>query len=486
MKFYLTEMDKELKIFDDKLIRNLNALSSNKLGYWDIRADINTGTTIEFTDKTSKQISSHKIGSCGIRTFINGGWGFVALEELSRNAIENSFQKAIKLAKLSEANTRSKFKLKGRDPIKDDFTVKPKKELENVDISEKINLVKDHEKIAAEFDPHINNTRTLYFDAISDRIFLNSHGSEIKQKLSLLRIFCAAYAQKNGIIQKSMNSAGGLGGFEINDTQKAKNISKKSAREAVDLLDAESPKGGKSVIIMDPELTGTFIHEAFGHAAEADHILNKESILAGKLGEKVALDKVTILDDPRIERSREFNIPYLLYGSYKFDDEGIPSQETKIVENGILKNFLHTTETASRMDVAPNGHGRASSVSTRPQVRMGVTILEGGDWSLEDMIEDVDEGILCEGFQYGYTDVTTGNFQFKCSLSYKIENGEKTDLMRDVALSGMTLEVLNKITAMGKDINFSDGMCGKGGQRVRVCDGGPYIRVKDVTVGGLK
>jgi TldD protein len=278
---------------------------------------------------------------------------------------------------------------------------------------------------------------------------------------------------------------GGLGGFEINDTEKARNISKKSAKEAVALLDAKSPKGGKSVIIMDPELTGTFIHEAFGHAAEADHILNKESILAGKMGEKVALDKVTIKDDPRIERSKEFDIPYLLYGSYMYDDEGIPAQETKIIENGILKNFLHSTETASRMNSEPNGHGRASSVSTRPQVRMGITILEGGEWSLEDMIEDVDEGILCEGFQYGYTDTTTGNFQFKCSLSYKIEDGEKTDLMRDVALSGMTLEILNKITAMGKEVNFSDGMCGKGGQRVRVCDGGPYIRVKDVTVGGL-
>ena len=478
-------MEEELKIFDDKLIRTLNNLSSNKVDYWDVRADINTGTTIEFTDRKSKQISTHEIGSCGIRTFSNGGWGFVALEDLSRDAIKKSFEKAIKLAALSEQNSTSKFNLKEWDPIKDKFELTPKVKLENVDISEKIELVKSHEKTATEYSPYIKNTRTLYFDAISERIFLNSFGSEITQNLSLLRMFCQAYAKKNGTIQKSMNSVGGIGGFELNDTEKAKNISRKSAKEAVALLDAESPKGGKSVVIMDPELTGTFIHEAFGHAAEADQILNKESVLAGKMGEKVALDKVTIIDDPRIEKSREYNIPYLLYGSYMFDDEGVPAQETKIIENGILKNFLHNIETASRMNTKPNGHGRASSVSTRPQVRMGITILEGGDWSVEDMIEDVDEGILCEGFQYGYTDTTTGNFQFKCSLSYKIENGKKKELMRDVALSGMTLEVLNKITAMGKEINFSDGMCGKGGQRVRVCDGGPYIRVKDVTIGGL-
>ncbi|MFX1495773.1 MAG: metallopeptidase TldD-related protein, partial [Promethearchaeota archaeon] len=109
------------------------------------------------------------------------------------------------------------------------------------------------------------------------------------------------------------------------------------------------------------------------------------------------------------------------------------------------------------------------------------------DWSLEEMIENTANGILCEDFQYGYTDPTTGNFQFKCKMSYKIEKGVKKELMRDVSLSGMTLEVLNKITAIGKasEMAISDGNCGKGGQTVHVCDGGPYIRVENVTVGGL-
>ena len=166
------------------------------------------------------------------------------------------------------------------------------------------------------------------------------------------------------------------------------------------------------------------------------------------------------------------------------DDEGIPSQDTKIVENGILKNYLHNLETSSRMNLPPNGHGRASSSSSKPQVRMGFTFLEPKDWSIEEIIEDTKNGILCEDFQYGYTDPTTGNFQFKCRFSYKI-NREKKELMRDVALAGMVLELLNKISAIGKDFNYSDGMCGKGGQNIRVCDGGPYIRIEDVTVGGL-
>ncbi|MFW9880415.1 MAG: TldD/PmbA family protein, partial [Candidatus Thorarchaeota archaeon] len=175
------------------------------------------------------------------------------------------------------------------------------------------------------------------------------------------------------------------------------------------------------------------------------------------------------------------------FGSYFVDDEGIRSQKTIIIENGILKNYLHNLETSSRMDVPSNGHGRASMSSERPQVRMGFTYLEPKNWNLDEIIEDTKNGILCEDFQYGYTDPPTGNFQFKCRFSYKIKGGEKKEIMRDVSLSGMILEVLNKISAIGneKSFSYSVGICGKGGQRVRVCDGAPYIRIENITVGGL-
>ncbi len=479
------ELIEELKIFDEKLIKKLNNLSNNKIEYWDIRAGTSIGTSIEFTDKKSKEISSYETNKCSIRTFLNGGWGFVVIEDLSRHSLEKNFQKAVKLAQLSESLCKYKFKIKETEIINRDFKLKSKKQLENIDITEKINLVKEHEKIANNFSSSIKNTQTLYFDGIGSNIFINSFGSQISQKLSLLRLFSSVYAQKNGIIQRGVNSIGGLGGFEITETEKAKEISSLSAKEAVNLLDAQSPVGGTFTLIMDPKLTGTFIHEAFGHACEADLVLNKESILEDKIEEKVAIEDVSIIDDPRLGQGEKINLPYELYGSYLIDDEGVSSQKTTIIDKGIFKNYLHSIETASRMNVQPNGHGRAASNITKPQVRMGITILEPKDWTIEEMIEDTKEGILCEDFQYGYTDPTTGNFQFKARLSYKIENGEKKELMRDVSLSGMTLEVLNNIDAIGNEISFSDGNCGKGGQSVRVCDGGPYIRVKNIIVGGL-
>jgi len=481
------ETQAELNLFDNALFADLLQEAGNKVEYWDIRATANEGTTLDFTDQRSTEISSYEMTNCGIRSFINGGWGFSVLKDLTKENIRSSFLKSIKLAKLTQSLIKNKFKIIERDSVEKDFKIESKLPLSDVNIEEKIKLVKTHEKIAANFSKLITNTRTIYMDGVSNSIFLNSFGSRIKQKLSYLRLLNMVYSRKSGIIQRSVNSVGGLGGFEILSTEKAEKISEKTAQESIKLLDAKSPIGGQFTIIADPKLAGTLIHEALGHACEADLVLSKESILKGKKDKVVALPNINVIDDPSIGQGKRLGLPYELFGSYFVDDEGIPSQKTTIIENGVLVNYLHSLETSSRLNLPPNGHGRASSSSAKPQVRMGFTYIEPKDWDIEEIIQDTKNGILCKDFLYGYTNPTTGNFQFKCKFSYKIENGEKKELMRDVALSGMILEVLKKISAVGdkKTFGFSSGICGKGGQSVHVSDGGPYIRVDDITVGGL-
>ncbi len=481
------EINDDLKIFDNTFIKELNREAGNKIEYWDIRATYTEGTTLDFTDQKSTEISSYYITKCGIRTFVNGGWGFYVLKDINRDTIRSSFSKSIKLAKLTESLSKNKFKIKERDPISEDFKIDSKIKLSDVDIEDKIQLVKNHEKIASDYSKMVKNTRTIYMDGVNNYVFINSFGSQVKQNLSYLRLLNIVYSQKAGIIQRSINSVGGLGGFEISSTERAENLSEKTAKESIKLLDAKSPIGGKFTIIADSKLTGTLIHEALGHACEADLVLSKESVLKGKIGQKVALSNITVVDNPSMGQGKTFGLPYEIFGSYFIDAEGIPSQKTIIIENGVLKNYLHNLETSSRMNLPPNGHGRASSSSSKPQVRMGFTYIEPNDWEIDEIIEDTKNGILCEDFLYGYTNPTTGNFQFKCKFSYKIENGEKKELMRDVALSGMILEVLNKVSAIGdkNTFGFSSGICGKGGQSVHVSDGGPYIRVEDITVGGL-
>jgi TldD protein len=481
------ELVDDLKLFDNSLIKQLNSIAQNEILYWDIRASKTIGTILDFTDQKSKEVSYYDELDCGVRAFINGGWGFCVLKELDKSHILNAFEKATKLAKLSESKAIYRFNINEQPPNDISFKNSSKIPLEDVSVEEKFKLVQEQEKIAANYANEITNTHTIYVDSIANSLFINSFGSRIIQNLSFLRLHCMVYSKKKGLIQRSVNSVGGIGGFEVLTSEKANELSKKTAKEAVELLKAKSPKGGTFTIITDPKLTGTLIHEAFGHACEADSVLNRESILEGKINHKVAVDEVTIIDNPTFGQGKKFHLPYELYGCYNYDDEGIPSQSTTIIENGVLKNYLHSIETASRMGLTPNGHGRATGSSSKPLVRMGFIYLEPRDWKVHEIIEDTKHAILCEDFLYGYTNPATGNFQFKCKFSYEIENGEKKQLMRDVALSGIILEVLKKISAIGDkhSFNYSDGICGKAGQSVRVCDGGPYIRIDGITVGGL-
>ncbi|MHA1843853.1 MAG: TldD/PmbA family protein [Promethearchaeota archaeon] len=477
----------EFKVFNEGLIEKFEDIARNKIEYWDLRCELSKGTILDFTDQKSKEISSFEILECSIRTFINGGWGFTVQKDLSKENLIKAFEEAIKMARLSEKLTVNKFNLMERDPIIKEFEIKARNPLKNVDIKDKIEIVKMHESTASSYSRAIKNTRTFYKDQEQFTLYRDSHGNDIKHFVSLMRLFNLVYAQKNGIIQKASNSIGGLGGFEIFNTEQALELSSKTAREAIDLLEARSPPGGKFDVIMDPKLVGVMIHEAFGHACEADAVLNDQSLLKGCLGRQVADETVNIIDDPTMGKGKLFNVPFELFGSYFVDDEGILAQKTYLIKNGILVNYLHDIETASRMNLLPNGHGRAASTSDRPLVRMGITLLEPQDWTLEEMIEDVKEGLFCKDFQYGYTDPITGNFQFKCKLSHAIKNGETRELMRDVSLSGMILETLKKIGGIGskEEMGFSDGICGKQGQGVRVCDGGPIVLIRNITVGGL-
>ncbi|MFX1298547.1 MAG: TldD/PmbA family protein, partial [Promethearchaeota archaeon] len=232
----------------------------------------------------------------------------------------------------------------------------------------------------------------------------------------------------------------------------------------------------KFTVIMDPTLTGVFVHEAFGHACEADAVLSGESILANKLGSKIGLEIVTIIDDPTLKGN---------FGYYPYDSEGTPSQKTVLVQNGILKNYLHSLETASRLKMQPTGNARAQNYQTVPIVRMSNTYFKPGAWKLEELLEEVQNGLFLEGWTYGYTDPTKGSFTFKCRQAHKIEKGERTELLRDAGLSGMTLEILNHVIGIGRGLEFSDGYCGKDNQYAPVTDGGSHVACSDVIVGGL-
>ncbi|MEE8357896.1 MAG: TldD/PmbA family protein, partial [Candidatus Hydrothermarchaeales archaeon] len=227
-------------------------------------------------------------------------------------------------------------------------------------------------------------------------------------------------------------------------------------------------------LVLDPNLTGVFIHEALGHAVEADLILQDESILKGKLGEEIASDLVTVYDDPTLEGS---------FGFYSYDSEGVKGEKTTLIEDGVLKSYLHSRETSSRLGQRNTGNARAQSFGNQPIVRMSNTYVKPGDHDIEELFEGIKHGIYLKGSKGGEVDTARGVFQFSAEEGFLIEEGEITKPIKDVALSGETLEILRRISALGNDFDLSIGFCGKAGQAVPVGDGGPHIRTF-ATVGG--
>jgi TldD protein len=320
----------------------------------------------------------------------------------------------------------------------------------------------------------IVSTTVSYVDAEGIGAFLSTEGTSITSEESRVGMFLNAVASNENVIQFGHGSTGGARGFEVLQKEDIEKFGRKAAEKAVRLLNATSPPSGKFPVIMDPELTGVFIHEALGHASEADLILQNDSILKGKMGTQIGSNLVTIIDDASMDA----------FGYYAYDAEGVATAKTVLVDKGKLTSLLSSRETAAKFGISSSGNAR-SKVGDQPIVRMSNTYLKPGNLAFEELIEDIKDGIYLKGSRGGQVDTGKGIFQFNAAESFMVENGEIKAPLRDVSLSGNILEILNHVDAVGSDFKMSIGFCGKGGQTAPVGDGGPHIRVSEATVGGV-
>jgi len=263
-----------------------------------------------------------------------------------------------------------------------------------------------------------------------------------------------------------------VGGLEVLERHDPVALARSVGQTAVALLDAAVPKGGPYPVILDQELAGVFVHEAVGHATEGDIVLEGDSCLEGKLGEQIGSELVTVKDDPSLMQN----------GYYPFDDEGSLAQESVLVEKGILRSYLNSRETAARLGGTPR-NARSDGLD-RPVVRMSNTYIANGDWKLEEILEELGDGVYLAGSRGGQVSTGEGVFQFNAKRGYLVKDGEKAGLLRDVSLSGKILETLMHVKAVGNDLKFNSGRCGKAGQLVPVSDGSPHLLVGEATVGG--
>lgn len=414
--------------------------------------------------KVQEITSGNNWGGC-VRVLKNGAWGVSFTTNPGK--MEDAGKSALKLANALDNDV----KLADIEPTQDNVKSKAKLKLQDVSLDEKKESMSAAEK-AANLETIVSTT-VNYVDGEGTTIFVNSEGTELQIEESRVALFMNAVAASDGIIQFGHKSTGGAAGFEVIQKEDLEKFGRITAEKAVRLLKAELPPSGKFPVVMDPELTGVFIHEALGHASEADLILQNDSILKGKMGTQIGSSLVTIIDDATMDA----------FGYYPYDSEGVKTRKNILVKDGVLRSLLSSRETASQLDITPSGNAR-SVVGDQPIVRMSNTYLQPGELKFEELIEDMDSGIYLKGSRGGQVDTGKGVFQFNAAESFLIEDGEVTNPLRDVSLSGNILEMLLKVDGLGSDFKMGVGFCGKSGQTVPVGDGGPHVRVKEATVGG--
>lgn len=431
----------------------------SKYDYADIRLENTASESVSFIDNELKLASGNSKGIC-VRVLFNNSWGFASSNNKKDfSNIENLFNKAEKLAKIEKGNIILRDVPLNRANVK--------KNHKYVSPEEKIKEVKEALKNMKA--KHVKNKTLSYKDQIVKKEFYSSSGSYINQEINYGYLSCSAIVKYNNKILRGSGRQASISGFSKIDCEK---VCLEATEKAERLINAVPPPKGRFVVIMDNEMTGVFSHEALGHASEADSIIDRESILHEKINKKIGNENVNITDDPTAND----------FGYYAFDDEGIKSQKTPLVKNGVLVNYLNSLETSAKLNLIQNGHSRAMGYSSFPIVRMSNTYFQPGKDSIEDIF-DVKHAIYVKGMKGGSVDTFSGGFMFKSEEAYEIINGEKKNFLSDVTLSGNVLQTLNSIELIGKDFGTSPGICGKFMQNIEVSDGGPHVRVKEMMVG---
>ena len=284
-----------------------------------------------------------------------------------------------------------------------------------------------------------------------------------------------AFARESGLIRSALEVKAETSGFELFERETPEAIGREAARQAVLQLSARPAPAGTFTVVLSSSAGGTMVHEACGHVFEGDFIEKGLSVYAGRLGQKVASELITVFDDGTMPQKR---------GTNSVDDEGTPVSNVLLIENGVLRGYLLDRRSAAALGMKPTGNGRRQSFRHLPIPRMRNTCIAPGKTPPEEIVRGVREGIFVADIGGGEVDIVAGNFVFHCTEAYLIRDGVIGEPIRDATLTGNGPEILKSIDAVGTDLGFQIGTCGKDGQAVPVSDAQPTIRIPAIVVGG--
>ncbi|WP_224982766.1 TldD/PmbA family protein [Geomonas agri] len=348
---------------------------------------------------------------------------------------------------------------------------------DQVELARKVELVQRADRAARGFDPRIRQVLAVYRDARVKTQSVNSMG-EFHEESSCSTVFITQVVAQDGkVTQTGYEPVGAARGFELFDDFPPEELALKAAARGVMMLGARKSPAGQFPVVLSSEAGGTMVHEAIGHGLEADLVQAGSSVYRGRIGEQVASELITVIDDATIPYQR---------GSFGFDSEGTPAQKTVLVENGILKGYLYDRLSALKDGCASTGNGRRESYRNRPIVRMTNTLIAPGTSDPGEILKCVPNGLFVKRMGGGQVNTVNGDFVFEVSEGYLIENGAIGEPVRGATLAGNGPAVLRQIAMVGNDLGFGIGTCGKDGQGVPVSDAQPTLLIPAITVGGAR
>jgi len=434
--------------------------------FFDARRVLAGSTHIDIDNGVVESAGTSFSDTSLVRVLGPQGWGMVSANNLdisSPKELEGVLAEGLSLAKITGDPVHLAEPPRGEHRVP-----APREDPRFLSLDEKTRVLSGIERAAGL--PGIASTRANYIERTEEVSYLDSSGYEHRFSITRSGFSVLAVAKRNGVAQMGRESLHTIHGFNLRHQE---HMAVKAAETALALLDAGLAKGRRMRAVLDPELAGVFAHEAVGHASEGDLVKEGSSVLAGKIGERIGPEILTIVDDPTLPE----------FGFEPVDAEGCRTARTEMVSRGRVNAYLHTRETLAALGNGMAGHGRAEA-GEPPLVRMSNTFIEAGDADLDEILAECRDGILLVGSRGGQVDPGRGVFQFNAEYGYLIGKGEKGRMVRDVSLSGEILSTLHGILLCGKDRVMHQGYCGKGGQSVPVSDGSPHILLSDAVVGG--
>ena len=417
---------------------------------------------------------SHSIEQgVGVRALAGEKTGFAYSDEILLPALTHASDMARAIARQGGRNG-----LKAWTPNSPQRLYAPIDPLPSLPDADKVKLLERVDAEARRMDPRVKQVMVSMAATQDTVLVAGSDGTLAADVRPLVRFNVSVIVEQDGRREQGYSGGGGRVDYRyFLESDRALGLARDAVRQALVNLEAAPAPAGSMTVVLGPGWPGILLHEAIGHGLEGDFNRKGTSAFSGRVGQKVASELCTIVDDGTLKDRR---------GSLNVDDEGTPSQCTTLIEKGILKGYMQDKLNARLMGVEPTGNGRRESFAHLPMPRMTNTYMLPGPHHPEEIIRSVKKGMYAVNFGGGQVDITNGKFVFSASEAYLIEDGKVTRPVRGASLIGNGPDVLTRVSMVGNDLKLDEGVgtCGKEGQSVPVGVGQPTLRVDGLTVGG--